>query len=295
VLPELPSSAVRRALAVELRRLREHAGMPGDDVAARLGWSGSKVSRIETHRTGVKMDDLELLLDLYAVDDTQRSQLRALGEEQEARGWWTPYASSFSPTYIAYIGLEAAAESIHCWSPELIHGLLQTEDYARAATSTAFGSPSPVSPGEIQRLIDVRLRRQEMLSQPGQRQFVFILDEATLRHRFGNPQLMRAQLSQVEELSHLPRITIRVLPFSGSYPIGPGGFALLQFAPVHGTSLSDVVYMEHLTGNSFVEAEAETYEYKLAFDRLMAKALDEDASRKLLMKIAKDIWSDRMA
>ncbi len=82
-MPDLPSSAVRRALAAELRRLREHAGLSGDEVAARLGWSGSKVSRIETHRTGIKTHDLELLLSLYNVDEDQRSQLRALAAEQD--------------------------------------------------------------------------------------------------------------------------------------------------------------------------------------------------------------------
>ena len=96
-MPDLPSSAVRRALAAELRRLREHAGLSGDEVAARLGWSGSKVSRIETHRTGIKDADLELLLGLYNVDEDQRSQLRALAAEQDGRGWWTAYASTFAP------------------------------------------------------------------------------------------------------------------------------------------------------------------------------------------------------
>jgi hypothetical protein len=129
------------------------------------------------------------------------------------------------------------------------------------------------------------------VTQPGPRQFVFILDEATLRHRFGTAGIMRAQLVQLEQLSHLPYVTIRVLAFAGSHPIGPGGFALLQFAPVHGMRLSDVVYMEHLTGNSFVEEEVETYEYRLAFERLTTEALDEDASRKLIMRIAVDMWS----
>jgi transcriptional regulator with XRE-family HTH domain len=291
VLPDLPSSAARRALAVELRRLRERLGWSGDDVALRLGWSGSKVSRIETHRTGIKRDDLELLLSLYDLDDAQRGQLRALADEQEARGWWNAYTSTFLPTYIAYIGLEAAASTIRCWSPELIHGLLQTEDYARAATTIASGSPPLVSPGEIDRRIEARLRRQELLAQPGPQEFFFILDEAALRHRFGTSAIMRGQLIHIEELSHHPHITIQVLAFAGSYPIGPGGFALLQFDPVHGTRLNDVVYMEHLTSNSFVEAETEAYEYDLAFRRLTTAALDEAESRKLLLKVAKDVWS----
>ena len=291
-MPDLPSSAVRRALAAELRRLREHAGMSGDEVAARLGWSGSKVSRIETHRTGIKPHDLDQLLGMYGVDEAQRIQLRALASEQEGRGWWTAYAGTFAPEYIALIGLEAAASSICCWSPELVHGLLQTEGYARAALEVASGLPSVmIAPGEMQRRIDARLRRQQMLAQPEPAQFTFVLDEAALRHRFGTAETMRAQLVQVVRLSHLPNVTIRVLAFAGTHPIGPGGFALLEFAPFRGMSLNDVVYMEHLTGNSFVEEEAETYEYRLAFERLTEEALDDDASRKLINKVAREIWT----
>ncbi len=269
--------------------MREHASMSGDDVAAHLGWSGSKVSRIETHRTGIKPADLEQLLSLYNVDDEQRSQLRSLAQEQDGRGWWSVYASTFPPAYLAYIGLEAAAEVLSCWSPEIIHGLMQTEDYARAATETAFDGLLPR--GEIQRLIEARLRRQEMLAQPGAKQFTFVLDEAALRHRFGSAATMRAQLLQVERLSHLPSVAVQVLSFAGSYPIGPGGFALLEFAPVHGTRVDDVVYIEHLTGNSFVEDEAEAHEYRRAFQRLAAEALDAEASRHLITTVAREVWS----
>ena len=291
MVPDLPSSAVRRALAAELRRLREHAGMSGDEVAARLGWSGSKVSRIETHRTGIKASDLGLLLNLYGVHDEQRGQLRALADEQDERGWWSSYASGLRPEYVAYIGLEAAAAAVRCWSPELIHGLLQTEDYAREATTSVFDDPPPVPPGDIQRRIDARLRRQEMLTLPGPKQFAFVLDEATLRHRFGTAETMRAQLVQVELLSRLPNVTVQVLAFAGLHPIGPGGFTLLEFAPVHDVAVSDVVYIEHLTGNSFVEEETEAYEYKLAFQRLATEALDEDTSRKLIRRVALEVWS----
>ena len=291
-MPELPSSPVRRALASALRRRREHAGMSGDEVAAELGWSASKVSRIETHRTGIKPRDLEAHLNLYGVDDAQRHQLRALADEQNARGWWAAYAGTLDADYVSYMSLEDSAESFCTWSPEIIHGLLQTEDYARAATTIAFGSPAAVPPGQIQRLIDSRLRRQQMLSAPGSRHFTFILDEATLRHRFGEAKVMRDQLLRVEELSHLPQVSVRVLAFAGRYPISPGGFTLLEFSSVHGTSIGDIVYMEHLNGNFFVmEEENDTYRYRLAFDRLMDEALDDDASRELIMQVGRDVWA----
>ena len=265
--------------------------MSGDMVAEQLGWSASKVSRIETHRTGVKRRDLDRLLDLYNTDEAMRDQLTALADEQDARGWWTAYATTFPASYVTYIGLENGALTLHSWSPELIHGLLQTEDYARATMQSAFGSPPRVPPGEIQRRVEARLRRQDLLSAADSREFVFVLDEAALRHRLGSAETMRAQLAQLERISSLPGVTIRVLPFTAAYPIGPCGFAILGFAPAHGTVLGDVVYVEHLTGQSVFENEADTYEYRLAFEQLQTVALNGDASMQLIADIARDVWA----
>src|SRR5215475_7251600 len=124
LVPDLRSSPVHRALAAELRRLREHAGKSGDEVASALRWSASKVSRIETNKTGVKLRDLNQLLNLYGVEEDRRRQLAALASEPEPRGWWTAYADSIGADYAAYISLEDSAASMSCWSPELIHGLL---------------------------------------------------------------------------------------------------------------------------------------------------------------------------
>jgi hypothetical protein len=265
--------------------------MSGDEVAARIGWSGSKVSRIETHRTGIKASDLDLLLDVYDVEDERRDQLRVLADEQDTRGWWNLYTSTLAPGYTAYIGLEAGAASVSFWSPELIPGLLQTEDYAKEVTQIPFGDPPSVAPGDIQRRVDARLRRQELLDQPDGKQFAFVLDEATLRRRYGTAATMRAQLTHVEQLSRRPNVTVQVLAFAGSHPAGPGGFTLLEFASVHGVDLPDVVYIEHLRGGSFVEEESDVHDYRLAFMRLMQEALDDEASRKLIRGVARDVWT----
>jgi transcriptional regulator with XRE-family HTH domain len=269
--------------------LREERGMSGDDVAARLNWSASKVSRIETNRIGIKPPDLAQLLDLYAVDDTRRSQLRALAAVTETRGWWSAYADTLPAAYVAYIGLENSAASLRAWSPELVHGLLQTEDYAMAVLDAVFGTR--ILPGGIRRRIEARLRRQALLTRTDAADLTFILDEAALRHRFGTAATMHDQLDQLERLSRLPAITIRVLPFAGPHPAGPGGFAILTFAPVHGTRLNDVVFAEHLAGQTLLEDEADTDEHELAFRRLSDAALDADSSRALIARIARDHWS----
>jgi transcriptional regulator with XRE-family HTH domain len=274
-----------------LRRLREQAGLSGDEVAVRLGWSGSKVSRIETHRTSVKPDDLLLLLDLYGVDKLQRGQLRALAEEQEGRGWWAAYSDALSEDYAAYISLESAATSIRTWSLQLIHGLLQTEDYARAVIEAHKDSTGPIPRGGIRRLVETRLRRQEMLIRQNHTQLTFVLDEAVLLRRFGTPAVMKAQLESLTRAAQLPNVTLQILTLAGNHPIGTGSFAILQFAPVHGAALDDVVYVEQLIQSSYVENEAETFRYQQAYAQLIDEALDPSASVDLISRVAAERWS----
>jgi transcriptional regulator with XRE-family HTH domain len=291
-LPDFTSSAIRRRLAAELRRLREQAGLSGDEVAGRLGWSGSKVSRIETHRTGVKPEDLAVLLDLYGVDDQQRDQLTALAGEQESKGWWTAYSDALPEDYAAYISLETDATSIRCWSPELIHGLLQTADYAREVIRAHMLATDPIPPGEVRRRVEARLRRQEIMTRDSPTEVTFILDEGVLLRRIGSPAVMQAQLAWLQQAARMPNVTLQVLALAGNHPVGlAGSFAILHFAPVHGAVLDDVVYVEQLIRSSYVEEEAETYQYHLAYDRLTAEALDPASSADLIARVAREQWA----
>jgi transcriptional regulator with XRE-family HTH domain len=291
-LPDVTNSAIRRRLANELRRLRDQTGLSGDEVAARLGWSGSKVSRIETHRTGVKPEDLDALLDLYDVDEQRRGQLTALAGERGRSGWWAAYSDTLPEEYADYIALEADATSIVCWSPEVIHGLLQTEAYATAVIQAHMGSTARISPGELRRRIEARLKRQDILSRDNPPLLTFVLDEAVLLRRFGNAAVMAAQLAHLEQASGMSNVTLQILALAGHHPVGAAGsFAILRFAAVHGAALDDVVYTEQLSRSSYVEAESEAYQYQLAFDRLAAQALDPTASLELIKSIARVQWS----
>jgi transcriptional regulator with XRE-family HTH domain len=289
-VPDLRSSAANRALAAELRLLRERALMSGDEVASALRWSASKVSRIETSRIGIKRDDLTRLLDLYAVDDTRRSQLIALASGPDSRGWWSAFLDSISPDYATYISLEDGASAIRCWSPEIIHGLLQTEAYAQAVMDIQAEATRP-KPREIQRRIEVRIRRQDLLTVPEGKSLTFILDESALLHRFGTADVMRQQLAALEQVSHHPNVTVRVLPFAGAHPITPGGFTILEFAPIYGIQPGKVVYFEQLRRSSLIDDEDEVFEYQEGFERLSQAALDEEESRRLISAVGTERWS----
>jgi transcriptional regulator with XRE-family HTH domain len=291
LLPDFSSSAIRRRLATELRRLREETGLSGDEIADRLGWSGSKISRIETHRTGVKQADLDKLLDLYEVDEDLRGQLKALAGERESRGWWAAYADTLPEEYASLISLEADAISLSCWSPELMHGLLQTHDYATAVIQSHMRSTSTMPPGELRRRVEARMRRQEILTRSDPVQVAFVIDEAVLLRRFGTRAVMQAQMEKLSDFASLPNVSLQILALEGNHPIGTGSFAILRFAPVHGAVLDDVVYVEELSRSNYVEEEDEAYQYQLAFDRLQADALTKDESRELISRIASERWA----
>lgn len=285
-------SVTRRRLAAELRRLREEQGLTADEVADTLQWSGSKISRIELCRTGVKTADLVKLLNIYGVPAGHRDELLALARERRRKGWWEAYTDVLPSWYAAYIVLESEAEGIFCWSPELVNGLLQTEGYARAVSDTMGAAADP--PGEIGRRIQARLRRQRILTGDSPTCVTFVLDESVLLRRLGDSQVMRDQLARLIEVSTAPSISLHVLRLADTHPVGVGGgFALMQFPPVPGIGpTSDVVYVDQFAvGGLYIEDEAQTYRYRLAFQRLVAESLDQARSRDLIESVRRELWS----
>jgi transcriptional regulator with XRE-family HTH domain len=262
-----------RQLAAQLRRLREVATLTGDDVAARLGWSPSKVSRIETSQSVITAGDLRKLLDVYEVSGSQRDQLLELGRNAQQRGWWDAYGDTLRPEVATLIALEADAESVRWWAPMAVPGLLQTEQYARdIIRSHLIMAPS----ARIDRRVQVRLTSQGVLSRNDPPEIAVVLDEAVVRRAIGGPDVHRAQLLHLAEMAERPNITMQVLPFAaGAHSALTGGFAILQFPEF---LAADVVYLENMTSDLFVESEAEVYRYGLAFDHLCSMALGYEES-----------------
>ena len=294
-MPELGSPSVRRRrLAAELRRLREEANVTGEDVAESLGWSASKLSRIELARTGIKPADLSDLLTRYGVPEDHRAELLRLVQRPRSRGWWQIYTDSLPENFVTLIGLESEAESISAWSPELVPGLLQTQHYARAAIDAHVAATSSISPSEIERWVQTRLKRQRILTSEHPTTLVSVLDESVLLRHLHSARVMRDQLAHLIEVSRLENVTVRVLPLSGAHPIGSGAFILLRFAPIPEIgSVSDIVYLEQLTGGAiYVDDDSETHQYGLGFGHLINESLGPAESRDLIASVMRDTWSD---
>ena len=291
-VPEPASPTVRRRrLAAELRRLRERAGLTGDDVAKRVKWSASKISRIETSQTAPSVPDMRKLLTLYDIEGRYAEELLALAKEAAGKGWWETYSPTLPPEYAGLIGMEAEAKSALSWAAQIVPGLFQTEDYAREVTNGYLERIDPVPPSETRRRVEVRLARQQVLTRDNPLNLRAVLDQSVLYRRFGNRDVMKSQMEKLLELSEeRDNITLHILPLDGRHPIGTGAFLLFQFGDVHHVTHEDVVYIETLTGGRYVEEEEEVYRYRRSFDRLSELALDQVKSRQMLMD-ARDKWT----
>jgi transcriptional regulator with XRE-family HTH domain len=290
-MPDHGSQTVRRRrLAAELRRLRERAGLTGDEAAAKLGWSGSKISRIELHRIGVKRDDLAKLLDLYRVESPYREELQALASESTRIGRLESVVAGLPADYAEYLSAEDEARSIWNWDPLVVPGLLQTEDYARAVHA-GYQSMFRLPPGDAERRITLRHMRQQLLTREPPLELFIVIDESVLRRRFGDNAVMRRQLLRVTEVSEMPNVDVQVLPLGGDHPTTTGAFSYMQFPQVHDVPLRDIVSVEHLTGSYYLEDEEQTFRYRVTFEALREKSLDVTESRDLISSMAHDLWA----
>jgi transcriptional regulator with XRE-family HTH domain len=271
-----------RQLRRELYRLREVAGLSMEDIAARLDWSKAKISRIETGRNRVAPSDVRLLLDEYGVTDERgRHALMELAREARKQGWWHNY-----PDIIAspYVGFEAEASTIRTYQTQLVPGLLQTEDYVRALLRAVRPSIPTV---EIDRRVAARMDRQELLNREDGAHLWAILDETVLRRPIGGPAVMRGQLARLLEAAGLPNVTLQVLPFgAGSHAAMSVPFAILDF---EGPTTVSAVYLEHLTGELFLDDEPDIARYTLAFDYLRAKAIDPEDVHEMIVRATEQL------
>lgn len=279
----------RRRLAAELRRLRAGTRKTAEEVGTALGWSKAKISRYELAQSGLKPDDVARLLAFYGVQGSQREQLLALAEEATHKGWWEAYSDVLTEGNLAFIGLEAEATSILEWQINVVPGLLQTEQYAREILS-GYHEVATISPRAIQRRLETRLTRQQLLTRDEPLEHVALIDESVLRRQRGDRSVMRAQLQRLAEIAELPNVTIRVVPLKGNHGLAVDSFAILQFGKAHETTLHDVVSLEHLSNELYMEGDTDTYQFRLAFDHLAEESLSPQESRDLILTAVSQVW-----
>ncbi|NUP25000.1 MAG: helix-turn-helix domain-containing protein [Streptomyces sp.] len=279
------SPTVRRLrLGQELRLLRERRKITGARAAKEIGWSPSKISRIEAAKTLPSADDIQAMAKLYRIDEDKTEELFGLLRDAEQRGWWEDYEDALPGEYTRFLGLEAEAIHQRSWEPQIVPGLLQTEDYAREVILATRGIARITHSGVRSRVVARLDRQQRVLHRPDACQLSVVLDESALMRRFGEPSVMREQMEHLLEISLLPHVSVQVLPLDALHPVNTGAYIHLKF-----TEFDDVVYLEQLYTAHFVDDLERVAGYETAFDHIRTEALDEDESRVLIQRKAM-IW-----
>jgi transcriptional regulator with XRE-family HTH domain len=276
-------TALRIALGAHLRRLREAAHITTGEAAEAIRATHSKISRLERGRSSAKQRDVADLLTLYGVtDEAEREELLALARQASAPGWWQQYSDILPKWFELYVGLERAASIIRTYEVQFVHGLMQTEDYARAVIRIANAHAPP---GEIDRRVSVRMRRQQLLTQPDAPELWAVLDEAALRRPPGGPKVMRAQLEHLLQLTDLPNVTLQIVPFhAGPHAAAGGPFTILRFPD---PDLPDVVYLEQLNSALYLDQPDDVIDYVTVMDNLCVQAETGAASKDMLRTLLK--------
>jgi transcriptional regulator with XRE-family HTH domain len=266
----------RRRLGAELRRLREEAGLTIDRVAEALECSPSKVSRIETGQVSATPRDVRDMLELYRVDHDRREGLVQVAREARQRGWWQKFVDV--PDGVpAYVGLEAAATSIDVYMSLIVPALFQTADYARAV----IGAVRPDLPAaEIDRRVELRLRRQDLLDQEQPPLMRVLLDDTVLRRPVGGAAVMAAQRRRLLADAGRPAVTLQVLEVSAGAHAGMDGpFTIFGFPAA---AERDVVALDSAADALYLEDPEDVARYRRVFELLLPTALPPAASAALI-------------
>ncbi|MEP7022731.1 MAG: helix-turn-helix transcriptional regulator [Actinomycetota bacterium] len=272
-----------RRLAAELRGFRDEAGMTWEAVAERMGWSTSKIYRIEGDKVSVLLRDVQRLLDLYGVAGAHKDAVLELARQARRKDWWHQYSGAIPEWFQFYVGLEAEATTLREYETEFVPGVLQTGDYARAIMSTA---PEPDNE-EAERQIAVRMERQKRLTGDNPLTLWVVLNEAVIRRLVGGRKVMADQLTHLAELAKLRNVTVQILTYAaGAHPAMHGAFTIMEFPE---EAHPDVVYLEAQTGALYLEMTTDLRRYSVAFDYLRAQALGPAESQALIAQAAREL------
>ncbi|TLS40342.1 helix-turn-helix domain-containing protein [Streptomyces montanus] len=280
-------SVLRMILGRQLEELRTRAGLTYEQAGAAIGVSHSTIRRMEAAKVArLRLTDAEKLLQVYGVRDQQEIDtfLKSVREANK-RGWWHTYRDVLPDWFAAYLSLEQAALQIRAYEAEFVHGLLQTEDYARALLSAG----NPHAPTDAtERRVALRMQRQELLSRPKPPRVWIVMDETVLRWPVGGPEVMRAQVDHLIAVNALPHVTVQIMPFgNGPHPaMRAGAFHLFRF---RARELPDIVYLSGLVGAVYLDKEDDVLVYREALDRLGAQSAPAGKTEALLGAIRKEL------
>ncbi|MFE7796837.1 helix-turn-helix domain-containing protein [Nocardia sp. NPDC057440] len=290
------TSLPRRQLGRYLRKGRQDANLKLEDVAPMMQWSPSKLSRLERGEPGkLYARDIELLCQILGFDTEQTAAMKGLAQQAVVKNWWHGFGDLIPEGFSVFVGLETSAVEMTIYRPDLVPGLFQTADYARALDRIWFAKDSEE---EQDRRIQLRMSRQTVITRKTKPARVdIVLYESVLHAVVGGPRVMSAQLRHLADLSTKPNIAIRVLPFKAGFPVGGpvGPFTMLDFgSDAKGNVVEPtVIYVESFTGAMYLEHTTDVDRYRAASIVIQQAALDAVTSRNLLRQGAREFERER--
>jgi transcriptional regulator with XRE-family HTH domain len=293
--PELPASEgismnvsatpllLRRRIRTELLAARLKRELTQQQVAEAMEWSLSKMNRIEKAKSGISANDLKALLRLYGVTEEERTEeLLRLARASRQVPWWTRYKDVAPAKLLKLIDYEYAASAINQFETMFVPGILQTEDYASAVLDVFYDEKS--SAERVGPLVELRIRRTELLTAENAPEFSFLLDESVIHRVVGSPSITGRQLMHLGDMAKLPNISIQVVPFTASvHPGMKGPFKVIHFDD---TPDESVVFLESPHGDLIVDDPKEVQDYVDAFRQIGEKSLTPPDSLSRLAKAA---------
>ncbi len=271
-------SVRRQRLGKELRRLREVAGLTGDQVVERVGWAAkSKLSRLENGRSRPDLGDILDLLDLYGVRGRDRDQLVAIARDAANTRRWLRAYPVMTPLQRGYAELEAGSARILEYGAGIVPGLLQTPEYARLRLASAPACPE-ISSVDVE--VAARVGRQAILSRsPDAPHYEAVVEEQALLGRGAPDEIRASQIGHIETLASLPNVTIRVLR-NGAI-VGPNFVPYTGFSIYHFVDPGDpqTVAVETLARELVLSDSPTVRRYVQVFNWLRESALDAERTR----------------
>ncbi|MFY1635201.1 helix-turn-helix domain-containing protein [Solwaraspora sp. WMMB335] len=273
-------------LGLRLRQRREEIGMTAAAAGKAAGIIQAYVSGVEAGRVKLPAKRLAQLVDIYELEPDDAAELEALRVGAARRGWWQDYAKLFPNEFLRFLGYEAGASQLRSFHSEAIHGLLQTEEYARAVIR---GGSTTIRLTEVERRVDVRMARQVRLDGNDPIRISTVISEGALRQQVGGPAVMRGQLDHLATLmtERPEQVEIRVMPFTaGAHPAFGGPYEILSFASPR---LTDLVWQEILTFIDIVDQSTQVTDYVVTFAETRERALSSQDSLALIREIAREM------
>ncbi|MFC8361462.1 helix-turn-helix domain-containing protein [Streptomyces griseorubiginosus] len=275
-------TVLRMILGRRLQERRQDAGRSLDDAAKALRVTSLTIRRLEKAEVALKPLYVEKLLETYGAERQEIDEFVALAERANEPGWWHTYRDVLPNWFSAYVSLEAGARTLRTYEPHYVTGLLQTRAYAHGVLRGGFPHEADE---DLDRRVDLRLRRQGLLERPDAPTLWVVMEEAVLHRVVGGPEVMREQIERLLEVAELEHVSVDVVPFTAGAHVGAcAPFTYFRFEE---PELPDIVYTEVLSGAMYLDQRADVVAHLEAHSRMSLLTSDTD-SRALLNRMRKE-------